>query len=395
VLGESGVASRFEALRSRETPLVGREEEIDLLLRRWRQATAGDGRVVLIAAEPGIGKSRLTEALAERLAGDAHLRLRYFCSPHHQDSALYPIIGQLEHAAGFARDDTPARKAEKLAALIGDGDLALFADLLGLPADATIGALTPQQKKERTFEALLREMEALARRQPLLMVFEDVHWIDPTTLELLDRIIARVEHLPVLLLATFRPEFHPSWVGQPHVTVLALSRLGKRDGAALVRRLAGNLTGLADDIVNEIIERTDGVPLFLEEVTKAILETAEAATSAAARGAVATIPGARAAVPATLQASLMARLDRLGPAAREIAQTGARSAATLPMSWSPRWRRAARPRRAPRSTSSSPPALCSNAARRPRLNTSSSTRWCRTPPTARCCAARAKRCMAA
>jgi predicted ATPase len=162
-------------------------------------------------------------------------------------------------------------------------------------------------------------MDALARRRPLLIVFEDVHWIDPTTLELL----ARVERLPVLLLATYRPEFHPSWVGQAHVTVLALSRLGRRDGAALVQRLAGNLTGLADDIVDEIVERTDGVPLFLEEVTKAILETAEAATSAAARGAIATIPGARTAVPATLQASLLARLDRLGPAAREIAQSGA------------------------------------------------------------------------
>jgi hypothetical protein len=323
VLGESGVASRFEALRSRETPLVGREEEIELLLRRWSQASGGEGRVVLLSAEPGIGKSRLTEALAERL-GEPHLRLRYFCSPHHQDSALYPIIGQLEHAAGFARDDPPARKTEKLAALLGGDNLALFADLLSLPdATAEIAALTPQQKKEKTFDALLGQMEHLARWQPLLMVFEDLHWIDPTSLDLLDRIVGRAEHLPVLVIATFRPEFQPSWVGQAHVTMMALSGLGRRDGVALVQRLAGNLAGLADDIVNEIIERTDGVPLFLEEVTKAILETAEVATGAAARGAVAAIPGARSAVPATLQASLMARLDRLGPAAREIAQTGA------------------------------------------------------------------------
>ncbi|HWD57815.1 MAG TPA: AAA family ATPase [Stellaceae bacterium] len=327
VIGESGVASRFEALRSRETPLVGREEELDLLLRRWRQARDGDGRVVLISAEPGIGKSRLTEALAERL-GEPHLRLRYFCSPHHRDSALFPVIGQIEHAAGFVRDDTPAQKTAKLTALLGSAEasaeLALFADLLSLPdAAAAVAALTPQQKKEKTFDALLAQMERLARRQPVLMVFEDLHWIDPTSLELLDRIIDRAEHLPVLVIATFRPEFQPRWVGQAQVTVLALSRLGRRDGAALVQRLAGNLTGLADDIVNEIIERTDGVPLFLEEVTKAILETAEAANTSAARGAVAAIPGARAAVPATLQASLMARLDRLGPAAREIAQTGA------------------------------------------------------------------------
>jgi class 3 adenylate cyclase/predicted ATPase len=325
VIRESGVASRFEALRSRATPLIGREEEIELLLRRWSQAKAGEGRVTLLSAEPGIGKSRLTEAVKERIAADAHVRLRYFCSPHHQDSALFPIIGQLEHAAGFARDDTAARKTEKLAGLLDESegtsdDFALFADLLSLPEAAkTAAQLSPQQKRERIFDALLRRLESLANHQPVLMVFEDVHWIDATSLDLLDRTIARVERLPVLLIATFRPEFHPSWVGQAHVTMLALSRLGRREGVALVQHLTGNLTGLASDIVDEIIERTDGVPLFLEEVTKAVLETAEAAT----RGAVASIPSARTAVPATLQASLMARLDRLGAAAREIAQTGA------------------------------------------------------------------------
>ena len=326
VLGESGVASRFEALRSRETPLVGRDEELDLLLRRWAQAKEGEGRVVLISAEPGIGKSRLTEALHERIAGEPHLRLRYFCSPHHRDSALYPIIGQLEHAAGFARDDGGAARRTKLAELVAASDVgaegyALFADLLSVPEveAGAASALTPQQKKEKTFAALLGSLEALARRRPVLMVFEDVHWIDPSSLELLDRTIARVERLPVLLIATFRPEFLPSWVGQPHVTMLALSRLGRREGAALIQRLAGNLAGLPEDIINEIVERTDGVPLFLEEVTKVVLEAA----SGAASTAVATIPGAHSAVPATLQASLMARLDRLGAAAREVAQTGA------------------------------------------------------------------------
>ena len=327
VLGESGIASRFEALRSRETPLIGRDEELELLLRRWDQAKSAEGRVVLIWAEPGIGKSRLIEAVEERIGAEPHRRLRYFCSPHHQDSALYPIIGQLERAAGFVRGDDPPAQLQKLTAMLAAGDpapddLALFADLLSVPGTENT-QLTPQQKKERTFEALLRSLEGLAGQSPVLMVFEDIHWMDPTSLELLDRTIARVERLPVLLIATFRPEFQSSWVGQSHVTMLALSRLGRREGAALVQRLAGNLTGLADDIVNEIIERTDGVPLFLEEVTKAILETAEAATSAAARGAISSIPAARGAVPATLQASLMARLDRLGPAAREIAQTGA------------------------------------------------------------------------
>ena len=325
VLGESSIVSRFEALRSRETPLVGRDEELALLLRRWDQAKACEGRVVLLSAEPGIGKSRLVEALRERIAGEPHRWLGYFCSPHHSESALHPIIGQLERAADFERDDGTAAKWRKLALLLAaDGaadDMALLSDLLSLPAEPGAAALdlTPQQKKERTFEALLRELEVLARQQPVLMVFEDLHWMDPTSRELLDRVVARVEHLAVLLIATFRPEFQPPWVGQAHVTMLALSRLGRRDGAAPVQRLAASAAALPAEIVDEIVERSDGVPLFLEEVTKVVLEAA----AGTAPGAVAAIPGARAAVPATLQASLLARLDRLGPAAREIAQTGA------------------------------------------------------------------------
>lgn len=326
VLGESGVASRFEALRSRTTPLIGRTEEVEMLLRRWSQAAAGVGRVVLLSAEPGIGKSRLAEAVEERIAGEKHRRLRYFCSPHHQDSALYPIIGHLERAAGFERDDDPATKRRKLAAMMAtsrtdEADLPLLADLLALPAAGAEPSpgLPPQRRKERTFDILLRGLETLARVQPLLMVFEDLHWMDPSSRELLDRLVARVERLPILLIATFRPEYQPPWIGAPHVTMLALSRLGRRDGAALVQQLAGNAAMLPSDVVEEIIERTDGIPLFLEEVTKVVLE----AEAAGARGSIAAIPGARAVVPATLQASLMARLDRLGPAAREIAQTGA------------------------------------------------------------------------
>ncbi|MFI4987018.1 MAG: AAA family ATPase [Alphaproteobacteria bacterium] len=328
VLGESDVASRFEALRSRATPLVGRDEEIELLLRRWAQAKSGEGRVVLLTAEPGIGKSRLTEAVEERIGAEPHRRLRYFCSPHHCESALYPIIGQLERAAGFARDDDAATKRGKLAELLKGGsaedDLPLLAELLSLPEGESRSSLelTPQRKKEKTFDALLRILESLARQQPVLLVFEDLHWMDPTSHELLDRTIAQVEQLPVLLIATFRPEFKPPWVGQAHVTMLALSRLGRREGAALVRQLVGNAAALPADIVEEIIERTDGVPLFLEEVTKVVLEAADGPDAAKGRG-LAAIPGARPAVPATLQASLMARLDRLGPAAREVAQTGA------------------------------------------------------------------------
>ena len=330
VLTESGVTSRFEALRSRSTPLIGRDEEIELLLRRWEQAKTGDGRIVLISAEPGIGKSRLTEAMEERIAQQPHRRLRYFCSPHHQDSAFHPIVGHIEQAAGFARGDNGAtrlRKLGEMAAKSGtpDEDVALLADLLSLPGSSVklTPDLTPQRKKEKTFDLLIRSLETIARQQPVLMVFEDIHWIDPTSRELLDRTLSRVEHLPVLLIATFRPEFQPPWIGQPHVTLMTLPRLGRRDGAALVRQLAGNAAELPADILDEIIERTDGVPLFLEEVTKAILETADASATDGARHTVAAIPGHRTAVPATLQASLMARLDRLGPEARDIAQTGA------------------------------------------------------------------------
>jgi len=326
VVGESGVASRFEALRSGATPLVGRDEEIDLLLRRWAQAKAGEGRVVLVSAEPGIGKSRLAEAVEERIAAEPHARLRYFCSPHHQDSALHPVIGQLERAAGFSRDDPASTKHQKLAALLADSPpdaLSLVAELLSLPAIETRSdlELTPQRRKEQTFEALLGGLERLSRRQPVLMLFEDLHWMDPTSRELLDRAIARVERWPVLLVATFRPEFDPPWTGLPHVTMLALNRLGRRDGALLVAQLVGN-AGLPADLIDEIVERTDGVPLFLEEVTKVVMETA-AGSDSAARGTLAMIPGARLAVPATLQASLMARLDRLGPVPKEVAQIGA------------------------------------------------------------------------
>src|SRR5262245_39084528 len=244
VIGESQVISRFEALRSGATPLVGRDEELDLLLRRWRQAQAGEGRVVLTSGEPGIGKSRLTAALVETIANEPHTRLRYFCSPHHQDSALYPFTVQLERAAGFARDDTPEQKLAKLEALLAAGlrdagELTLIAELLSLPNAAAALNLSPQRKREMLFEALLGQLAAITRGTPVLFVFEDAHWLDPTSRELLDLTIDRVRRLPVLLVVTFRPEFQPPWGGQPHVTSLTLNRLGERDGAALVQNLVG------------------------------------------------------------------------------------------------------------------------------------------------------------
>jgi class 3 adenylate cyclase len=325
VVGESGVVSRFEALRSGATPLVGRDEDLDLLLRRWQQAKGGEGRAVLVSGEPGIGKSRLTAALSERIESDSHARLRYFCSPHHQDSALYPFIIQLERAAGFARDDTAEKKLGKLRGLLapgarGDVEIELVAELMSLPSTASGLNLSPQRKRAMLFDALLHQLEAPARSRPLLMAFEDAHWIDPTSREWLDLTLDRVRRLPVLLIVTFRPEFQHGWAGQPHVTMLALNRLGERDVTALVRGLAGNAL-LGSEIVEEIVERTDGVPLFVEELTRAVLERADQDNRVAA--VLSASPLSARAVPATLHASLIARLDRIGAAAKEVAQIGA------------------------------------------------------------------------
>jgi class 3 adenylate cyclase len=279
-LRPSAVASRFEALRgSALTPLVGRDEEIDLLLRRWGRAKAGDGQVVLVSGEPGIGKSRLIAELAERLRDEPYLRLRYFCSPYHQDSALFPFVDQLDRAAEFGRDDPPVARLGKLEAVLAraalpDEDVALLADLLCLPCSerCPLPNLSPQRKKERTLWALIRQLEGLSRQQPVVMVFEDAHWIDPTSRELLDLTIERISVLPVLLIVTFRLEFQPPWTGQPQVSVLAINRLGRRERTVLVEEIAGG-EALPVGVVAQIVDRTDGIPLFVEELTKSVLES--------------------------------------------------------------------------------------------------------------------------
>jgi class 3 adenylate cyclase/tetratricopeptide (TPR) repeat protein len=327
VLRPSVVESRFEALRgSALSPLVGRDEEIDLLLRRWERAKASDGQVVLISGEPGLGKSRITAALAERLHTEPYLRLRYFCSPYHLDSALFPFVDQLGRAAGFTRDEPPASKLEKLDALLAratppDEDVALVTDLLSLPAleRHPLPNLSPQRKKERTLEALIRQLEGLARQQQVLMVFEDAHWIDPTSRELLDLTVERVRSLPVLLIVTFRPEFQPPWTGHPQVSMMTLNRLDRRDRTALATQIAGGRV-LPDDVVDQIADRTDGVPLFVEELTKSVLESGLLREEGNRYVLDGTLPPL--AIPTSLHDSLMARLDRLA-SVRLLAQTGA------------------------------------------------------------------------
>jgi class 3 adenylate cyclase/predicted ATPase len=327
VLRQSAVASRFEALRGAAlTRLVGRDEEIGLLLRCWERAKTGDGQVVLISGEPGVGKSRMTAALEQRLHAEQHLRQRYFCSPYRQDSALYPFIDQIGRAAGFSPSDPPASRLEKLEALLArrslpQEDVAFFADLLSLPGSARypLPNFSPQRKKEQTLAALVRRLEGMARRQPVVAIIEDAQWIDPTSRELLDLTVKRIRSLPVLLIITFRPEFQPTWSSEPHVTMLVLNRLDRRARSALVGQIAGGKE-LPDEVVAQIVERTDGVPLFVEELTKSILESGllrEETDHYVLDG-----PLPPLAIPTSLHASLMARLDRLA-SVRHVAQIGA------------------------------------------------------------------------
>jgi predicted ATPase len=303
--------------------LSAERKKSKFFLRRWSKAKSGHGQVVLLSGEAGIGKSRLTAALLEGMASEPHTRLRYFCSPQRTDSALYPIIGQMERAAGFAHDHTVKAKLDKLDALLAQSsasyqDAGLFAEMLSLPNDGRYPTLEliPQQRRQKTLEALTAQVEALSHSNPVLMIFEDVHWIDPTSLEALGRTVDRLRTLGVLVLLTYRPDFEPPWVGRSYVTTLNLNRLGEREIAAIIDRVKGN-KALPESIIQNIIERTDGIPLFVEEMTKAVLEAEGAAESAGA-----TNPSPSIGVPSSLQASLMARLDRLGPA-KELAQIGA------------------------------------------------------------------------
>jgi class 3 adenylate cyclase/predicted ATPase len=325
-LRPASVEGRFEAMHgSGLTDLVGREEELDSLLRRWSKAKSGNGQVALISGEAGIGKSRLTAALFGRLASEPHTRLRYFCSPQHTDSALHPIISHMNRAAGLRQSDDPQAKLNKLDALLAQSstslqDTTLIAGLLSLPNDGRYPELKldPQLRRQKTLEALGDQIEALTHVNPVLIIFEDAHWSDPTSLEFQSRLVDVIASRRVLLLVTFRLEFSPPWIGQPHVTALTLNRLTRRDIDSLIEGVVGDRS-LPVAIRQDIIERTDGIPLFVEEMTKAVLD---AEGESELRRAVAAAPSPIVEVPASLHASLMARLDRLGPA-KEVAQMGA------------------------------------------------------------------------
>jgi class 3 adenylate cyclase len=328
VAGEGRAEGRFEALHGeRLTPLVGREHELGILLERWAWAKDGDGQVVLLAGEPGIGKSRLIRAFRERLADEPYTALSNYCSPHHINSALHPVIELLERATRLDRDKPPEEQLARLEALLAsssdrlDEVVPLLAALLGVPTGERYPALalTPEVQKRRTLQALIDQLAALAAQQPVLALYEDVHWIDPSTLELLGLVIERIPQLRVLAVITFRPEFQPPWTGQAHVTSLTMSRLGRRQGADLVARVTGDKR-LPVEIVEQIVARTDGVPLFVEELTKTVLESGLLADLGDHYELSGPLPPL--AIPTTLHDSLMARLDRLAQV-KEVAQTAA------------------------------------------------------------------------
>ncbi|HYU19382.1 MAG TPA: adenylate/guanylate cyclase domain-containing protein [Chloroflexota bacterium] len=328
VLGESGTRSRLEMARGKGlTPLVGRGQEVELLLDRWERVRDGSGQVVLLNGEAGIGKSRLVWELNARVANEPHAWLECRCSPYHQNSALYPVIDVLQRVLRFSRDDSPQAKLGKLEATLRRYGLSLsdqaplFASMLSLPLDGRYSPpdLPPEKQKQKTLEALLFLLLKMARERPLLFAVEDLHWADPSTIELLDLLIDQVPTAPILALLTFRPDFSPPWGLRGHFTYLTLSRLPRKQAQVMVERVAGDEV-LPPAVLQQVATRTDGVPLFVEELTKMLLESGllEGQTSRDALSG----PLPQLAIPITLQDSLLARLDRLGTA-KEVAQWGA------------------------------------------------------------------------
>jgi len=328
ISGERSVESRFAARTLTSiVPLVGREEELSILLRRWDRAKRNEGQIVVVSGEPGIGKSRLVQDLLKQISGEPHVRIDYQCSPLHVDSAFHPVIAQISRDAGLEAQDLPEQKIEKLrAALMLRGDSAplndatVFAALLSLPAGEHLSEIEPdpERRRQQIFATLLHQIEGLTRQQPLICVFEDMHWADPSTREFVERLVEWIPSRSVLVLVTCRPEYASTWTGLAHSTFMALNRMSTSNSAELITRLAGEKR-LSDDIVRQIVDKTDGIPLFIEELTRTTLEAGaivpERLTAQRA------VPR-ESLVPATLHDSLMARLDRF-PDIRDVAQLGA------------------------------------------------------------------------
>ncbi len=328
VLGASDAPSRFEATANRRlSPIVGREEEIGLLLKRWAQAREGEGQTVLLSGEAGVGKSRILRGFQEQAKRQAHSRVLYFCSPYHQNTALQPAIDQLERALRFEKDDDLNARLDKLEGVLTQLDLPVrqhapvLAPLLALSSRERYPALAlpPEETKTRTLESLWTVLEAMASTEPVLMIVEDVHWADSSTLEFLDLVIDRIASAAILLLITFRLEFEPRWTGHGHVTAMTLNRLSRRETVALVENVT-DAKALPAEVMAQIVAKTDGVPLFVEELTKAVIESSLVRRDG--ERYVLTGPMGPLAVPASLQDSLTARLDRLAPV-KEIAQLAA------------------------------------------------------------------------
>jgi class 3 adenylate cyclase len=324
VAGESAIQSRFEALRPSVSPLIGRTEEMALLLRRWDSAKGGEGRLVLLSGEPGIGKSRLVVELEQEARNTKHRCVRFFCSLHYQDTPLHPVIRQMERAADIDRTDSAVAKHAKLCGLLSaetsTEDIALLDSLLSIPdySAALPKSLSPQRQKEMTFATIIRQFELVARRRPILVIFEDAHWADPTTLDLLNRFADAVERLPILLVITSRPDGRPSWAARPHVTIQMLNGLDRRPAAQLIKAIPGG-SDLPHDVVDRIIDHADGVPLFIEELAKTVLQAGQLGKNDDSSLRLESLSADI--VPTSLHASLMARLDRSADS-RELAQIG-------------------------------------------------------------------------
>jgi hypothetical protein len=326
---ESGAQSRFDvAVQAGLTPLVGREEELALLRRRWAQAIDGEGQVVLLSGEAGIGKSRLVQELKDRVAQDSAVRIEFRCSPYHQNSAFYPLIEHVQQVFHFTPGDTPRAKVQKLEQTLAryrfpqSDTIPLLAALLSLPHPEAVSPLTliPQQQKQKTLDVLLRWLFEEAERATVYTVWEDLHWADPSTLEFLTLCLDQVPTARILMLLTFRPEFTPTWASRSHISHLVLSRLRRKQTSAIVEQITGG-KALPSEVLHQIIAKTNGVPLFVEELTKTVIESVESIESVRSEerlGRSAISLG----IPATLQDTLMARLDRLGTA-KEVAQQGA------------------------------------------------------------------------